>query len=113
MLRVHLRCCSHLQVEHNSGISLDNQATRPLPIWLPPLLLFIPWSLSSCQPVSSTDWLACRQVGHELLCRTFVRRWLLAPSPSLLAAFYHQLRMSLEEGSKVRMGGSVEGWVEL
>ena len=58
------------RVRDNLGISIDNQATPPLPLLVPPLHVFVPWCLESFQLNSSFQ--TGKLLSLELLCRIFI-----------------------------------------
>ena len=58
------------RVRENLGISLDNQATPPLPDLVPPLHVFVPWCTESFQLPSTHQ--NGKLLALELLCRVYV-----------------------------------------
>ena len=88
-----------MQIEHNSAVAVGKDGSSDLPPFLPPLLLFLSWTLCGCGP--SEGYLATRLVSYELLCRTVIRRWIINPPFSKMMYFYHAMKESLHDTNTV------------
>lgn len=88
---------SFVQLDANLGVSTDNQTTPPLPKYLPPVLIFLPWVLSACS--LPPDYLSGRTVAIQLLCEMNIRHVRTQPSLQQLTLFYQLLQRSLQPTS--------------
>lgn len=57
----HHVCCYVLQLRQNQGVSLDNTSTPPIPTFIPPITILIPW----CQKVKL---ICCQIVLYREAC---------------------------------------------
>lgn len=85
------------QLDANLGVSTDNQTTPPLPTYLPPMLVFLPWVLRACS--LPPDYLPGRTVAVQLLCEMNIRHVRTQPSLEQLTLFYQLLQQSLQPTS--------------
>lgn len=86
-----------MQLDANLGVSTDNQTTPPLPMYLPPVLIFLPWVLRACS--LPPDYLPGRIVAIQLLCEMNIHHVRTQPSLQQLTLFYQLLQRSLQPTS--------------
>ena len=92
------------QIRANSGISLTGHTTPPLPAFMPPLTLLLPWILEACSlPVTYSKG---REVAYRLLCDIMITHWHTAPPLNHVTHFYRLLHAALQPSSvSFRAGG--------
>ncbi|XP_065562907.1 ral GTPase-activating protein subunit alpha-1-like [Artemia franciscana] len=87
-----------VKIRNNQGVSLDNLSTPPLPEFIPPLHIFIPWCLKS---FSLPDSYASGKLhAMRLLCFVCVRQWDIPFRSEYLTAFYQSLFKGLTSGNQ-------------
>lgn len=98
-----LCACLH-QIRANSGISLTSHTTPPLPAFMPPLTLLLPWIIEACS--LPTSYSKGREVAYQLLCDMMITHWHTAPPLQHTAHFYHLLHAALQPSSVSSCGGT-------
>lgn len=76
---------------------MSGQATPPLPEYMPPLELFLPWVVQACQ--LPQEFKKGRETAYRLLCELTITHWHTSPHPSHLPHFYHLMHLALQPDS--------------
>ena len=86
-----------LQMSANLGIPIGSSPTPPLPNFVPPLSIFLPWVIRACSLPRSYS--GGRGTAYKLLCRMIIRHWHSLPSEAELAHFYRLMHNALQPDS--------------
>ena len=88
------------QIRANCGISVSaDELTPPLPRYMPPCELLLPWVVQACCPSPPLCRMHGRKIAYQLLCEMTITHWHTPPPLSHLAHFYRLLHLALQSNS--------------
>ena len=87
----------YFQIAANSGIALGTQPTPPLPVFMPPLSLLLPWVVKACTMPHYFE--NGRTKAYQLLCEMTIHHWHTAPTLLHLTHFYRLMHAALQPSS--------------
>ena len=72
-------------------------ALPPLPEFMPPMGLFLPWVVEACH--LPTGYAKGKELAIQLLCKMTITHWHTPPLPDHLTHFYHLMHTALQPHS--------------